>query len=250
MNNCDNTYKFKNKADFYENSRPSYPKEILTIFQKFGVNTDTLIADLGAGTGKFTRVIADLNCNIFAIEPNLDMFNMGKKMCSELKNVKFINAKAENTTILDGSIDYITIAQAFHWLDKEKCETEFKRILKPHGKVMIVYNSKIVDDEFTKAYENHLKSFNNSKENDDYLCKKNSSLNFLSKNIEINQYSNKQILNCAGLLGRALSLSYTPLEGNTRYEEFIDGIKEIFAKYNLNDNVELFYKTEIFVGEL
>src|SRR4030042_737804 len=139
----DNRDKFTDKAGHYMKYRPSYPLEFINyLINATEMNRDSVVADIGAGTGILTKLLAGKVKKIFAVEPNSDMLMKCMKHLKGIKNFTGIDASAENTTLPDGSVDFITVAQAFHWFDKEKAKTEFKRILKTGGKVIIIWNNK------------------------------------------------------------------------------------------------------------
>ena len=158
-----NEDKFNNIAEIYEKYRPSYPEEYINyIIEKCNLNSESLVADIGAGTGILTRQLLNRNLKVVGVEPNNDMRNILKKL--ELnKRFKAIEGKAENTNLEDNSIDLIVVAQAFHWFDSERFRNECKRILKTNGKVCIMWNKldmnseivkeqKKIDDKYEKRY--------------------------------------------------------------------------------------------------
>lgn len=135
-----NTEKFSSKASNYEKGRPSYPRVALE-YLKTLIPDDAVIADIGAGTGKFTKLIAELGYDVFAVEPNGDMFCQLQVTLAKFPNAKSILATSENTTLADGSVNVITVAQALHWFDLEKFKRECHRILQPNGWVVALYNN-------------------------------------------------------------------------------------------------------------
>jgi len=118
---------FVHKTKEYAIGRPSYPIEVLNIINKLGIKKQSIIADIGAGTGLLTNRLGNLDCTILAIEPNEDMLKECMNYCSNRKNIKFVHATAEATFLQEKSVDIITIAQAFHWFDKPLYKVEFKR---------------------------------------------------------------------------------------------------------------------------
>ncbi len=129
---------FNGKAQFY-NSRPTYPKECIDyLINKFGLSFDSVIADIGAGTGILTKPFLDFGCSAYAVEPNDDMFSELNKNLSQYQNVNFMKAAAEETYIPAFSCDAVVIGTAFHWFDKDKFRTECKRILKDNKYVAIL----------------------------------------------------------------------------------------------------------------
>lgn len=237
---------FDNKTKEYAIGRPSYPVEILKVIRELGVNNQSTIADIGAGTGILTHMLGSLECNVLAIEPNEQMLEECRKYCNELNNIQFIEAPAEKTSLQENSVVIITIAQAFHWFDKELCKKEFQRILKENGYVVILWNEMQNDSQFAKEYTTVLNkykvkttaaisNFNPDEEK----------LNFFGQDFTKVYYENWQTATEEGFVGGALSLSYTPSKLDNMYEEFVAELHQLFSKYQQNDKVTFHYKTEV-----
>jgi len=140
----DNTEKFTGKAALYNKARLSYAKEFVDyLYGKIGFNSDCTVADIGSGTGIFTKHLLEKGSRVLAVEPNDDMRRYTKINLSHYTNLHTIKGTAENTTLEDESVDFITVAQAFHWFDMLNFRKECSRILKPKGKVILIWNSKI-----------------------------------------------------------------------------------------------------------
>lgn len=88
---------------------------------------------------------------IYAVEPNADMRKKAEEKLSYNENYISVNGSDTDTNLSDRSVDYITAAQAFHWFDCDGFKKECRRILKPGGKVIIVYNSRNGEAACTKA---------------------------------------------------------------------------------------------------
>ena len=156
-----NEDKFNQLADIYEKYRPSYPQEyIKDIITKCHQNAESIVADIGAGTGILTRQFLQNNLKVIGVEPNADMRKILKKLEVNQK-FRLVEGTAEHTNLEDNSIDLIVVAQAFHWFNKEEFKKECKRILKPNGSVWILWNQldetkdiikeqKKIDDELAK----------------------------------------------------------------------------------------------------
>lgn len=110
---------FNGVGETYAKYRPSYPQTLLKyLCAEIGINKFSTIADIGSGTGIFTQQLLNKCSKIYAIEPNDDMREVAeKKLGNELGFIS-INGTAENTTLENESIDYITAAQSFHWFDR------------------------------------------------------------------------------------------------------------------------------------
>jgi ubiquinone/menaquinone biosynthesis C-methylase UbiE len=134
-----NTEIFTGKAEVYDKARPSYPDEAVEYICGFAPS-NAVFADVGAGTGKFTELIAKRSYSLFAIEPNSDMRAQLIKVLRPYPKAKIIHAPAEATTLPCQSVDVIIVAQALHWFDAEAFRVECKRICKSNGIVVAVYN--------------------------------------------------------------------------------------------------------------
>ena len=130
---------FTGKAEAYDKGRPSYPKAAIEYICSL-IPQDAIFADIGAGTGKFTVTLAERNYSVFAVEPNADMRRQLAITLKPFPNVKIIDGTAESTTLSEHSVDAITVAHALHWFNLETFRAECRRIVKPGGLVIIVYN--------------------------------------------------------------------------------------------------------------
>lgn len=149
--------RFSNKAEKYELYRPTYTEEsILKILDLCNIipSNEIKVADIGSGTGKFTQLLLDKGFIVYAIEPNEQMRTIAEKKFSNYNNFNSINKIAEDTNLEDNSISIITAAQAFHYFDLKKTKKEFMRILKPDGKVALLWNFRLRESDFIREYEN------------------------------------------------------------------------------------------------
>lgn len=238
---------FNNKTKEYALGRPSYQTEVLKKIKELGINENSSIADIGAGTGLLTNLLGELGCNVLAIEPNEYMLEECKKYCSNNKTIEFINAPAEETTLKENSVDVITIAQAFHWFDKQLCKKEFQRILKKDGYVIILFNEMQLDSQLAKEYTSILHKYKvktNAGISADFDPDKEK-FNFFGQDYTKLYYDNWHTLTEEGFVGGALSLSYTPSKQDSTYDEFVAELQKIFSKYQQNGKVAFHYKTEV-----
>ena len=149
---------FSHAADVYEQARPSYPTEVVDFIKSFLNETPDIVVDLGAGTGKLTRLLEPLNAReLIAIEPVAEMRE-------KLKNIpivtKILDATAEQLPLDDHTVDMIICAQSFHWFATHSALAEFHRVLKPNGRLVLIWNS---DDQTDKQWrieiETYIQSF-------------------------------------------------------------------------------------------
>jgi SAM-dependent methyltransferase len=250
----DPTKRFSDRVDNYVKYRPGYPDEVIAFLQEeCNLSGDSAIADIGSGTGIFTKLLLDKGYKVYAVEPNADMQQAAKEYLGENKNFIPTDGSAEATNLPSNSIDLIVCAQAFHWFNNEKTQAEFKRILKVDGKAALIWNNRLAEaDDFSIAYENLLKqdSIDYNKVNHRNVSDIDFKAFFHDGEYKAVKYPNVQVFDEAGFLGRAFSSSYVPAEGTASGEKFREILKDIFARYNENGKVSFHYQTEIYLGKV
>ncbi|WP_027087519.1 class I SAM-dependent methyltransferase [Cohnella panacarvi] len=250
----DNTQRFTDRVDTYVKYRPSYPEEAIDyLYDTVGLGADGEIADVGAGTGKFTRLLLERGSVVHAVEPNDAMRAAAEQALGGTPGFRAVPGSAENTLLPDGSVDHIVCAQAFHWFDREKAKAEFKRILKPGGKVALIWNSRLTHGTpFLEAYDKLLRTYGIDYEK---VGHKNISEDGLAKFFQpaamrVARFPSGQLLDFEALAGRMLSSSYVPQPGHPSYEPMIAGLRNIHDRCNDKGLVSFDYETEVFWGEL
>src|SRR5439155_23726894 len=156
MNNLlDPTQRFSDRVHNYVLYRPRYPTAILHPLKiDCRLTSGSIIADVGSGTGFLAEVFLSNGNRVFGIEPNPEMRQAGERLLASWPKFKSVAATAESTSLPDRSVDFVTGGQAFHWFDREACRAEFKRILRPDGWVVLVWNDRRTDSTaFLSAYE-------------------------------------------------------------------------------------------------
>ncbi|MCL2094618.1 class I SAM-dependent methyltransferase [Candidatus Saccharibacteria bacterium] len=140
-----NTHSFTGKSQAYAIARPSYPDEAIRYIRSL-VPVDAVFADIGAGTGKFSILIAKCGYEVFAVEPNADMREQLVTTLAPFPNARIVEGAAEASTLADSSIDVITCAQALGWFNLDKFKAECRRIGKPGAIVISIHNEMPGDD--------------------------------------------------------------------------------------------------------
>ncbi len=125
---------FDTVAEEYERTRPGYPPALL---DPLPLHHDAAVLDLGAGTGKLTRVLAKRYEDVTAVEP---LANMRAVLARVVPGVTVLPGSAERIPLDDGSVDGVFAASAFHWFDKPVALPEIARVLRPGGLFAIVWN--------------------------------------------------------------------------------------------------------------
>ena len=248
----DSTKRFSSRVDNYVRYRPGYPAEIIDLLRKgCGLTKDSIIADIGSGTGKLSELFLHAGCKVFGVEPNKEMREAGERMGAP--RFTSIDGSAEATTLPTQSIDFITAGQAFHWFDYKKCRPEFSRILKPNGWVVTIWNDRESDTTpFLIDYENLMLEFGTDyKEVNHRRTDKPEIIEgFFGNKPRSKHFYNVQEFDFEGLKGRVLSSSYAPEAGHPRHEDMLATLKKIFAVHQREGRVFFEYETHVYYGHL
>ncbi|MCF5054838.1 methyltransferase domain-containing protein [Pseudomonas syringae] len=129
---------FSTQAVTYAQGRPDYPRQLTGwLANGLGVGAQSTVIDLGAGTGKFTRLLSTLAPTLIAVEP---VQAMGAQLHRLLPDVRLVDGTAEAIPLATGSADAVVCAQAFHWFSTQAALAEIHRVLKPGGRLGLVWN--------------------------------------------------------------------------------------------------------------
>lgn len=118
----------------YEALRPGYPAE--AVAWTVGPPPKR-VADVGAGTGKFTERLVELGHDVVAVEPSSSMLGL---LLTKIPTIDTVLGTGEQTALPDASVDVVTYAQAWHWVNKREASAEAARILRPGGHIGLVWN--------------------------------------------------------------------------------------------------------------
>src|SRR5438105_7464268 len=122
---------FGSAADKYERGRPDYPLAAVEwLAAELGLGAGRTVLDLAAGTGKLTRQLLPTGSRVIAVEPSAEMRAV---LEASLLEVEALDGTAESIPLPDGSVDAITVAQAFHWFKLPDALEEMRRVLRPAG---------------------------------------------------------------------------------------------------------------------
>ena len=125
---------FARVADAYERARPGYPADAVLWLAG---ETPCDVVDLGAGTGKLTRSLAALRHHVVGVEPLAEMLD---QLRTAVPDATAVVGSAESMPLPDASVDVVVCAQAFHWFDPGPSLAEMARVLRPGGRIALVWN--------------------------------------------------------------------------------------------------------------
>jgi len=250
-----NEKRFDGKGETYAKYRPTYPQAFIDyLCSDIGISKKSIFADIGSGTGILTKQLLNLGCRVYAVEPNDDMRAVAERDLSRYDNFVSVNGIAENTTLDANSIDYVTVAQAFHWFDRGRFKIECRRIIKQSSKVVLVWNSPVFDAEIVVDCDNILKKYcSDFGRGGDTRGKKGVNLpfnKFFNGDYEERAFENSTTANLNEFIGRHLSSSYTLKENDENYLVYIAELTECFHKHSADGIVTVPTVTRSYAGEV
>ena len=250
----DAKHRFSNRVADYVRYRPSYPPALLDLLRaECGLTRDSVVADIGSGTGLLTKLFLDNGNRVFGVEPNADMRAAGEEFLSEYKTFTSVNGSAEATTLPDASVDFVTAGQAFHWFDPAATRREFARILRPGGWVVVVWQDRSMNvDPFAEAYEALLQRHGKDYKSVRAAYPERDTIRefFASDEFGLHDVPNHQVFDWEGITGRLRSSSYAPVEGDAGFAPMMAELKEHFEVHSKNGTVRMEYSVHVYFGKL
>lgn len=142
---------FERGAAAYERGRPTYPADAVDwMVATLRISQASIVVDLGAGTGKFTRLLVPSGATIIAVEP---VEAMRAELRRLVRGVKVIDGHAEAMPFADESIDAVVAAQAFHWFATARALDEIYRVLRRAGGLGLIWNRRDLGDPLQAALD-------------------------------------------------------------------------------------------------
>ena len=233
-----NTDRFTGRAETYDRFRLRYPSDtILALLRTWtGLQPDWLIGDIGAGTGMFSEVFLANGNPVIAIEPNDEMRSLCKQLLPTWPLLEVHSAIAEATGLLDASVDMVAAGRAFHWFDIPRALTEFRRILKPHGWLVLVSLGRGKDD--TPQFRDFEHLLTHHGVDDNYAragFRVHENLHeFFAVDHHHAEIDGQQQLDWESFQGQTMSLSIVPQPGHPRAETFHHLLHDYFNTYASN----------------
>jgi SAM-dependent methyltransferase len=251
----DSTKRFSDRVDAYVRYRPGYPAELLEFMQSERLMAPgTEVADIGAGTGIFSRLLVEAGARVYAVEPNAPMRAALEATITANEPMMTVGGTAEATGLKDASVDLITAAQAFHWFDPAGAKAEFRRIARPHATAALIWNERQVSTPFLRDYDQLITEFAMDYQRVDHrllITPEKIAEFFAPAMVHTHTFTLRQHFDLAGLRGRLLSSSYIPQNDTQgRFQEMIDALSGLFSRYQQGGIVTLDYITRLYYGRV
>lgn len=250
-----NEEKFDTKGSIYSKYRPFYPESVFEYLKiKKIITANSQVADIGSGTGIFTMQLQSFVDTIYAVEPNDDMREKAEITFGKCSNVVSINGSAENTKLLSNSMDCIIVAQAFHWFDQVAFKEECRRILKPSGNIVLLWNrrnenSAIIqrNAQINAMFCDEYKGFSNGMNFDDM----HQFDDFLAGGYAVKRFENTIRYDLETFIGRNLSSSFVPKQFQNLNNPYVTALKELFYDFSSDGKyIDYPYIVQCYIGKL
>ena len=237
-----------NKSASYDLGRPDYPYEFFDyLYSEFGLKSDSVIADVGAGTGKITEKFLEKGNTVYAVEPDKEMMGILKVKLAQFINCIPIESVAENTGISSKSVDLIFCGNSYEWFNRSEVIPEFQRIIRDYKSQNIViarlspekniYQTEFleINNRFSKSVLGRIPDNSSPFQNDVYVSKE--------FDYVIHQEFNKFLHGC-------LSASYAPGPEDNCFKEYCLSLKRLFDRYSENSKLEGRFKLLCLIGRV
>lgn len=246
-----NEEKFTGKAKTYAASRPSYPDELIDLLYRDYISPDSVIADVGSGTGIFSKLLLERGNKVFCIEPNEDMQSEAKRYLSDFDKCVFVQAGAENTTLPDNSVDFITAAQSFHWFDRKKFAAECKRLCRQKPLAALIWYSYDAKTDIVRELEGinadccpDFKGFAGG-------SKPESGVNGFFVNYSTFRFPSERVFaDETAFINRCFSSSYAPSPESESGKNYENKLSRYFLKHSHSGRLALPVATVAHIGEV
>jgi len=245
------TERFSDRVSNYVRYRPSYPQALVdTLMTECHLDSQSTIADVGSGTGIFSRLLLDKDCYVSGVEPNRNMREAAESQFAGYNKFSSIDGQSERTGLDDSSIDLITAAQSFHWFEIADTRQEFLRILKPGGYVALVWNQRKIEQPFQIEYDRMLRQYASDYSAVNHMnISPEDILDFFSPNkVAKFEFDNSQIFGLSGFLGRMQSSSYVPKTGTAEYLRLIQAAEDLFSRYQSSETISFEYNSFFYLA--
>ena len=250
----DHTGRFSTRVADYVKYRPGYPPAVLRLLEEeCGLDSTSVVADVGSGTGLLSELFLRNGNRVYGIEPNREMREAGAGLLSSYPSFFSVDGRAEETTLDDKSVDFVTAGQAFHWFDPPRSRREFMRILRPGGWVVLVWNDRrTAGTPFLEEYERLLLEYGTDYKEVSVKYAEESMIAALYGPSEMKSqtFDNEQVFDFEGLRGRLTSSSYAPQPGHPNFDPMMRELEALFRRHEQGGRVVVAYDTKVFYGRL
>jgi SAM-dependent methyltransferase len=238
---------FQASAGEYERSRPDYPEEAVDrLIQELEISRAATVLDLGAGTGKLTRMLEPTGARLVALDP---VEAMRRLLTEVVPGVPVVGGKAEAMPFRDGAFDGVVAGQAFHWFHGEAALEEAHRVLKPSGRLGLLWNIRDESEpwvarltEIIDRYEYGAAPRERTGE-----WRRAFSASSLFGTLNRLRFRHQQALDREGLVQRVASMSFIAILPDERRAEVLDEVRGLAEEHaDRSGQLTMPYHTELY----
>jgi SAM-dependent methyltransferase len=248
------TQRFSDRVDDYVRHRPGYPREVFDYLRKeAGLGHGSVVADIGSGSGAFSRGLLEAGASVRGVEPNEAMRAAAERLLAGFSGFRSIAGSAEATGLATASVDAVTAAQAFHWFRLEETRVELGRVLRPGGQLVLVWNRRLSEgSRFARDYEALLVAHATDYREVDHRRTQRAEVfaRVFAAGWREARFATDQELDWDGLVGRLFSSSYVPGRDRPEHRPMLEGLRLIFDACQRGGRVRMEYETELYHGLL
>jgi len=240
----DGATRFSGRATLYARGRPSYPDEAIDFIAGEAGEACSRVADLGAGTGISTRLLARRFPAVVAVEPNLEM-----ALASGIDSPRYLLARTERLPFRDGALDLVTAFNSFHWFVPGVALPEIDRVLRPGGVLAVAWPDWNLDDRFTSEFVTLMRrsAGDYPVEDRDAEAAPLYATDRFSR-IERRNFPYVHRLDPPGLIARLQSMSFVPT-GGAAGEAALSDLGELHARFaDASGVVEHHYSISVYIA--
>jgi ubiquinone/menaquinone biosynthesis C-methylase UbiE len=229
-------------ADAYERGRPGYPREAVdALVRELGIVPGTKILELAAGTGKLTRMLTPVGAWTVAVEP---VEGMRREFRRHLPETPLVAGTAEAIPLRSASVDAAVVAQAFHWFDGRAALAELHRVLRPAGRLAVVWNVRDESHELARAMTEFFDRYRRGvPQHRDRLWQRAFEETELFTPLEVESFPYEQRLDLDGLRDRVMSVSFMASLSRDEQERARRELRALVA--DRDDEIVLPYRTDV-----
>jgi SAM-dependent methyltransferase len=234
---------FGPKANDYEKGRPDYPPSAIAwLLEALDIHSNSTVIDLAAGTGKLTRLLLPSRARVIAVEP---VAGMREVLSSVVPAAEVLEGTAEQMPLPDASADAVTVAQAFHWFRGQEALAEIHRVLRPGGRLGLIWNRRDLDQPVQAELARVMESYRGatpSHDNGAWMAAFRETRSFGPLAQE--DFPMEQVVDRDQLVARVLSVSFMAALPPDQQSAVADEVTEIANRYGYP--VTLSYTTRVY----
>ena len=234
---------FERGADAYERGRPGYPETAVRwMLERLGISAGSTVVDLGAGTGKLTRLLLPSGAHLIGVEP---VPAMRRTFARVLPGVAIVDGTAESMPLAAGSVDAVLAAQAFHWFATRRALEEIHRVLRPGGGLALIWNRRDLRDPLQASLDAIVQPHRGAApahEGDQWREVIEGNPRFEPAGER--QFAQAQEVDADGVVDRVLSTSFIASLGEPARSQVVQQVREVIATHS---ELILRYVTDVFL---